>query len=303
MPDVPSSGKTILIAGPTASGKSAAALGLARMTGGEIVNADAVQVYKDLEILSARPGKDDLAVAPHHLFGFVDGATRYSAGEWARAAQKAIAQIHARARAAIIVGGTGLYFRALEAGLAEIPAAPADIRDAAARRYESIGAEKFREEVLSFDPDMQRLEPADRQRHIRAWEVYMTSGTPLSAFQSAPAAPIVAQTDARILIEPPRESLYAAINARFDDMIAAGALDEARALYARALAPDLPVMKAVGAGELVAHLKGEAGLEDAIELAKRNTRRLAKRQLTWFRHQANDWLRVASTREAVAALP
>jgi len=301
MPNAPS-GKTILIAGPTASGKSAAALAIADKIGGEIVNADALQVYRDLQILTARPSVGDLARAPHHLYGFVDGSTRFSAGDWVRAASAAISKIHVQERAAIIVGGTGLYFRALEKGLAEIPDVPADIRDAAADRFELLGAEKFRDEVLSFDPDMNRLEPADRQRHVRAWEVYQATGTPLSEFQNAPTKPVLDSFDAHILIEPPREALYAAIDARFDAMIGAGAIDEARALYARALDPELPAMKAVGAAELLAYIRSDVEFETAIDLAKRNTRRFAKRQLTWFRHQTRGWSRVQSCDEAVAAI-
>lgn len=293
--------KTILIAGPTASGKSAAALMLAEKIGGEIVNADAIQVYRDLRILSARPTPAEEARAPHHLYGHVDGRVRYSAGGWARDAATAIAGVHARGKTAIIVGGTGLYFRALEFGLAEAPEIPAEVRAAAQARFEEIGAAAFRAEVLAFDPAQMRLDPADRQRHIRAWEVFHAAGVPLSEIQKRPGAAIVERIDARVVIEPPRAALYAAIEARFDAMVAAGALDEARALAERRLDPGLPVMKAVGAAELLAHLAGRISLEEAVDLAKRNTRRFAKRQLTWFRHQAAAWPRV-STPEAAAAL-
>lgn len=290
---------TILIAGPTASGKSAAALQLAERIGGEIVNADALQVYKDLNILSARPSSSEAAATTHHLYGHVDGAIRYSAGEWSRAAARAIVEIHKREKTAIVVGGTGLYFRALETGLSEAPAIPAAVREAAAARFEGIGAEAFRREVLAFDPAMARLAPGDRQRHVRAWEVFKSCGAPLSEIQRRPGVPLIGRPEARLVIEPPREALFAAIDARFDRMIASGALTEAQALLARGLNPGLPVMKAVGAAELLRHLNGELSFADALDLAKRNTRRFAKRQLTWFRNQASSWKRALSPVEAV----
>jgi len=301
MPGEPS-GKSILIAGPTASGKSAAALELAEAIGGEIVNADAIQVYRDLRILSARPTSAEEARVRHRLFGHVDGAVRYSAGGWARDAASAIGDIHARGKPAIVAGGTGLYFRALEFGLAEAPAIPEEVRAAAAARLEAIGAEAFRAEVLQIDPALSRLDPADRQRHIRAWEVFHAGGVRLSELHERAGAPAAMRIDARIVIEPPRAGLYAAIEARYDGMISAGALEEARALAARGLDPGLPVMKAVGAAELVAHLSGRLSLDEAIELAKRNSRRFAKRQLTWFRHQAAEWPRAATAGEAARAL-
>lgn len=294
--------RTVLIAGPTASGKSAAALAVAREFGGEIVNADALQVYRDLRILSARPTAEDEATAPHHLYGQIDGAVRYSAGEWSRAARAAIADVHSRNGVAVIVGGTGLYFRALEKGLAQAPEIPTEIRTAASARFHEIGAEAFRCEVISFDPGMARLQPADRQRHLRAWEVYHACGETLTSLQARPAEPILGRIDARILIEPPRDGAYLAVESRFDAMMAAGALGEVRALRDRRLDPDLPVMKAVGAAELLAHLSGAFSLEEAMALAKRNTRRFVKRQMTWFRHQTPDWPRAASAGAAVEAI-
>lgn len=294
--------RTILIAGPTASGKSAAALAVARDIGGEIINADAIQVYRDLRVLSARPTAADEALAPHHLFGHVEGSQRYSAGGWARDAATAIAGVHARGNAAIVVGGTGLYFRALESGLSAAPAISAEIRTAAEARYEALGADAFRAEVLSFDPAMARLKPADRQRHIRAWEVFHGAGASLSQIQAQAGSPILDRIDARMVIEPPRDRLYRQIDARFDDMMTRGALEEARMLADKAYDPRLPVMKAVGAAELMAHLAGQLTLADAATLARRHSRRLAKRQLTWFRNQANAWLRAETVDHAVAAL-
>lgn len=290
----------VLIAGPTASGKSAAALAVARATGGEIINADALQVYRDLAVISARPDARDLASAAHHLFGHVDGSERYSVGGWARDARAAIDGILARGNRPILVGGTGLYFRAALGGLSDAPAIPEDVRRASAARLAEIGLASFRAEVLAFDPAMARLSPNDRQRHVRAWEVFQASGAPLSALQAAPGSAIVEEVAARIVIEPPREALHAAIDARFDAMLAAGALDEAKALAARRLDPGLPVMKAVGAAELLAHLAGAISLDKAASLAKQSTRRLAKRQMTWFRNQAADWPRASSPEEAAS---
>ncbi|MGE0409768.1 MAG: tRNA (adenosine(37)-N6)-dimethylallyltransferase MiaA [Amphiplicatus sp.] len=294
---MPDEAKVVLIAGPTASGKSAAALALAEEMGGEIVNADAIQVYRDLEILSARPGPDDLARAAHHLFGFLDGAARCSAGRWAGAAAAAIADIAPRGPA-IIVGGAGLYFKALTEGLSPIPEAPEAIRAAARARLAEIGPDAFRAEIVARDPAMARLRTSDAQRLIRAWEVAEATGRPFSSFQAAPRAPLFSAPARRFVIEPPREALYAAAEARFDDMMRRGALDEARRLLARGLDPGLPVMKALGAAELMAHLRGEISLDAAILLAKQNTRRFIKRQTTWFRHQAADWPRVENWREA-----
>ncbi len=286
----------ILIAGPTASGKSALALALAEEIGAEIVNADALQVYRDISILSARPSAAEEASAPHHLFGHVDGALRYSVGGWARDAAAALASIAARGRPAIVVGGTGLYFRALTEGLSEAPDISPSVREDAEARLAAIGLPAFRAEVLAADPAMARLKPGDRQRHVRAWEVYRATGRPLSAFQTG-GGPILAAPAARIVLAPPRATLYQAIEHRFDAMLRAGALGEAKALAARGLNPALPVMKAVGVPELLDYLGGRLSLQDAISLAKQSSRRFAKRQMTWFRNQTPDWPRASSSAE------
>ncbi len=293
--------KSAFIAGPTASGKSALALMLAEATGGEIVNADAIQVYADLDILSARPAADDLSRAPHHLYGFVDAATRYSAGRWARAALDIIASVHARERLAIVVGGTGLYFRALEGGLAPAPDVPAAISTEARARLDLIGLAAFRAEVLARDPAMARLAPADTQRHLRAWEIFEATGRPLSEWQSAAPAPF-ASAVARLILDPPREELYRRIEARFAAMAANGGLEEARRLADRRLDPALPAMKAVGAVELMRCLDGSLTLGEALALGAQNTRRLAKRQTTWFRNQTADWPRESEIDRGLAAL-
>ncbi len=291
----------ILIAGPTASGKSALALALAEEIGAEIVNADAMQVYRDLRVLSARPSAAEEARAPHHLFGHVDGSMRYSVGGWARDAAAALASIAARGRPAIVIGGTGLYFRALTEGLSEAPDIPPSVREEAETRLAAIGLSAFREEVIAADPVMARLKPGDRQRHIRAWEVHRATGRPLSAFQTG-GAPITVEPAARIVLEPPRAALYRAIEERFDAMLAAGALAEIETLAARRLNPALPVMKAVGAPELLDHRAGRLSLEAAISLAKQSSRRFAKRQMTWFRNQTPDWPRAADIQDGIAAI-
>ncbi len=292
----------ILIAGPTASGKSAAALTLAEEIGAEIVNADALQVYRDLAILSARPSPADGARARHHLFGHIDGAVRYSVGGWARDAGAALAAIEARAAPAIVAGGAGLYFRARTEGLSEAPGIPAEVRAEAGARLAAIGLPAFRAEVIAADPAMARLEPGDRQRHLRAFEVWRATGTPLSEIQKARGRPIAPRIAAKVVIEPSRADLYRAIDARFDAMLAAGALDEARTLLARGLDAMLPVMKAVGAAELVQHLTGGLPLDVAVRLAKQSSRRLAKRQMTWFRNQTPEWTRASSPAEALDIL-
>jgi tRNA dimethylallyltransferase len=291
----------ILIAGPTASGKSALALALAAEIDAEIVNADALQVYRDLSILSARPSAAEEERAPHHLFGHVDGAVRYSVGGWARDAAAALAAIAARARPAIFVGGTGLYFRALTEGLSEAPDIPPSVRAEAEARLAAIGLAAFRDEVIAIDPAMARLKPGDRQRHSRAWEVHRATGRPLSTFQTG-GAPMIAEPAARIILDPPRAALYRAIEERFDAMLAAGALAEVEALAARRLSPALPVMKAVGVTELLDHLGGRLSLAEAISLAKQSSRRFAKRQMTWFRNQTPDWPRAAHPRDGVNAI-
>lgn len=297
------SGETIiLIAGPTASGKSAAALALASAKGAEIVNADAMQVYRDLKILTARPSAADEAAAPHHLYGVLDADERCSAGRWASLAKDAIAAAASRDRPAIIVGGTGLYFRALEEGLSPIPAVPPAIRQQAEDRRAELGADAFRHEVIGFDPAMARLPAADAQRLIRAWEVYKATGQPLSHFQSLPREAKTAGISARIVIEPDRERLYARCDARAAAMMDEGAVEEVRRLLARTLDPALPAMKALGVKEIGAMLRGDASKDDALAMLQQATRHFAKRQLTWFRNQARDWPRAADAAAALRAL-
>ncbi len=289
----------VFIAGPTASGKSAAALTLAESLGGEIINADASAVYRDLRIITARPSVEEERRVPHHLFGCFDGQERCSAGRWARAATIRIEQIAAAGRLAFVVGGAGLYFRALEEGLSPIPETTVEIRAAARARLEAIGPDAFYDEVITRDPIMEKLHTSDTQRLLRAWEVFEATGQPLSLFQAEPRVPLIAKPVARVVIEPPREALYSACDTRFDHMMEQGALEEARNLAARGLDPGLPVMKALGAAELIEHIKGQMTLEAAVDRAKQNTRRFAKRQLTWFRGQAVNWSRAIGSDEAI----
>jgi tRNA dimethylallyltransferase len=292
----------LLIAGPTASGKSALALRLAEALDGEIVNADALQLYRDLRVLTARPTPEDEARAPHHLFGVADGADGWSVGRWLQAATPILADIAARGRRAIVVGGTGLYLRALTQGLAEIPPVPDAAREAAARRLDALGETAFRAALAVHDPAAAgRIAPGDRQRLIRAMAVYDASGRALSDWQGQTAPPLAPRAWRAAVLEPDRQTLYARCDARLGAMIAAGALDEVRALMARGLGPAQPIMKAVGVRELAAHLAGELMLDAALSLAQRETRRYAKRQLTWLRNQTPDWPRLANAADLEAA--
>ena len=288
-----------LIAGPTAGGKTALALRLAEGLGGEIVNADALQIYRDLRVLSARPTPEEEAGAPHHLFGVADAAEGWSVGRWLAAAEPVLESIAARGKPAIVVGGTGLYFRALTQGLAPLPAVPAEVRKATGERFDRLGETAFRAELRAVDAAAEaRISPGDRQRLARALEVHAATGRALSEWQTD-AAPAFARDFHAVVLEPPREALYARCDARFQTMARTGALDEVGALLSRGLDPALPAMKAVGVRELGAHLAGELALEEAIALGQQQTRRYAKRQLTWLRNQTPDWPRIeAEDKEA-----
>ena len=282
-----------LIAGPTASGKSALGQRVAEATGGEIVNADSMQLYAGLRVLSAGPSPEEQARAPHHLFGTVDPADGWSAGRWLRAANQVIAEVRGRARDAIVVGGTGLYFRALTEGLAEIPEVAADVRRATGAEFEAMGEAAFRARLARADPAAAaRIAPGDRQRLSRAWEVYVATGVSLSDQQARADGALPAGSWSVVALEPPRPQLYARCDARFEVMMSEGALSEVRALLARNLDPDLPAMKAVGVRELAMYLRGDLTLNDAIAAAQQETRRYAKRQMTWMRGQMADWPRV-----------
>ena len=284
-----------LIAGPTASGKSALALSLAVRTGAEIINADAIQLYADLDILTARPSKGDLAAAPHHLYGEVDGADGWSVGRWLRAVANLIGEIQGRGRSVILVGGTGLYFNALTRGLAEAPEIPPEARAAAQAVYDSHGEAAVRARLQILDPAAEaRIMPNDRQRLVRALEVVTATGRALSAWQ-ADTTPALAPGHWRgVVLSPLRETLYARCDRRVPLMVEVGVLDEVRRLAQRGLDPQLPVMKAVGYREFAACVAGQVALDEAIAATRQETRRYAKRQMTWFRNQTADWPRIES---------
>ncbi|HUT48324.1 MAG TPA: tRNA (adenosine(37)-N6)-dimethylallyltransferase MiaA [Alphaproteobacteria bacterium] len=280
----------IVIGGPTASGKSALAVDLAEELGGVVINADAMQIYRDLPILTARPGAADCKRAPHRLFGMIDAVDPCSAGRWRELALAAIGQARAEGKRPVVVGGTGLYLKALRDGIDEIPAVSPMIRAQIEARYDAEGGAAFRAVLARDDPQTaKRLPPGDRQRLVRAAAVLEATGRPLSAWQTGatdkaePALP----TQTFVLL-PPREALYAACDARFEAMVERGALAETGAFLARGLDPDLPLMKTVGLRELGRHIAGETSLEAAIAEGCRATRRYAKRQYTWFRHQIPD---------------
>ncbi len=285
---------TWLVAGPTAAGKSRLALSLAEAAGGEIVNADSMQIYADLRILTARPHPDAEARAPHHLYGVADAADAWSVGRWLAAARDVLAAIAARGATAIVVGGTGLYFRALTRGLADIPRIPAEIRAQTQAGLDGEGEAVFRRRLAGIDPEAAaRIAPGDRQRLTRAFEVWLATGRSLSDWQ-ATQAPILAPGRWRgLVVETPRAELYRRCDDRVLEMVAAGAVEEVARLVARDLPPASPALKALGVAAFAAHRRGELTLEEATFRAQMETRRYAKRQLTWFRNQTPDWPRLA----------
>ena len=275
----------LVVAGPTASGKSVLALELAEIFGGTIINADSLQIYRDLRVLTARPDALAELRAPHRLYGFLDAGERGSVANWRALALDEIAAATRAGRLPILVGGTGLYLRALEHGLAPVPEIPEQIRQEAVELHRLLGGVAFRERLATIDPaGAQRLYAGDRQRLLRAFEVVRATGVPLATWQRRPHSSS-AYRFSIILLAPPRQRLYAACDTRFARMIQADVLGEAAALAARGLDPGLPAMKAVGLAELLRYLRGEMPIEVAIAAAQRATRRYAKRQMTWFRHQ------------------
>ena len=285
----------ILIAGPTASGKSALALVVAERIGGVVVNTDSMQVYGDLKIITARPRPEDEVRAPHLLYGHVDAAVNYSVGQYVDDAGAALTEARRLGRTPIFVGGSGLYFKALTAGLAAVPAVPADIRAQVRERLSAEGAPALHLELERHDPAAAaRLEPNDRVRIARAQEVVLATGRSLADWHREGLPPLIAPNAvAKVFLAPERAELYRRIDARFEAMLAAGALEEVRALAARGLDPLLPAMKAHGVPWLIRCLAGEIALDQAAEKSRQDTRHYAKRQFTWFRHQLADWPRVA----------
>ena len=282
-----------LIAGPTASGKSALAVKLVQALDGVVINADASQLYADLSVLTARPTPADLQQAPHRLYGVADGGDAWSVGRWLRAVLPLLADARREGRCALVTGGTGLYFNALTRGLAEAPDVPADVRLAVQARYEQDGEAAFRAMLRGLDPAAEgRIAPRDRQRLVRALAVAEATGRAMTDWQ-ADTRPALAPGQWRgVVLDPPREALYARCDARVEQMLREGALDEVARLAARGLDPGLPVMKALGYRWLAAHLDGAISREQAIAATAQDTRRYAKRQMTWFRNQAADWARI-----------
>lgn len=285
----------VLIAGPTASGKSALAIALAERTGGVVVNADSMQVYADLRVITARPSPDEEARCTHRLFGHVDADADYSVGRWTQDAAQTLAALRAAGRLPIIVGGTGLYFRALTQGLAPVPAIPDAVRLRVRQEAEADSSQILHARLATRDPlTAFGLRPTDRQRILRALEVVEATGRPLAEWQAQAGAPLLdAERCLRLVLDVDREALRACINRRFAQMLEAGALLEVEALMGRDLAPDRTILKAHGVPALMRHLRGDIDLSAAAEEGQSDTRRYAKRQQTWFRHQMPDWERHA----------
>ena len=282
----------VLIAGPTASGKSALALALAERLGGVVINVDSMQVYRDLRIITARPTPEEEARAPHQLYGHVDAAENYSVGRWLADAQRSVSDAHGAGRMPILVGGTGLYFRALTTGLAAIPPIDPDIRAGLRARLESEGVESLHAELQSRDSvTAARVMVRDQSRILRALEVVESTGRPISDWHRDGMPPVLAPArTVKVFLTPDRGELKRRIETRFDLMLDAGALEEVRALDARHLAEHLPAMKAHGVPWLRRYLRGEISLVEAAEGGKMDTRRYAKRQGTWFRNQMPGWI-------------
>ena len=273
----------VLIAGPTASGKSAAALELAEKTGGVVINADSMQVYAQAPILTAQPSAQDQARAPHRMYGHIDAREVYSVGRWRDDVLKILQDLDGRMP--IFVGGTGMYFMALTDGLADVPAIPDDVRDAARALLVEIGVEALHARLAVRDPlTASKLRPSDPQRVLRAYEVFEATGRPLAQWQDEPAAPLLKDRKiAAFVLDPPRPVLREKIAERFSKMVDGGGLDEARAL--EGLDPSLPAAKLLGLRPLQALAAGTVGREEALETAVTATRQFAKRQMTWFRHR------------------
>ena len=300
------SSKAVLIAGPTASGKSALALELALSAGGTVINADSMQVYRDLRIITARPTHSEEARVPHRLYGHVDAAVNFSAGAWVSDAAKALEEAKAEGRLPIFIGGTGLYFKALTAGLSVVPPIPADVRENVRARLERSGVEALHAELARRDPRAaERLNLRDRTRIARALEVVEATGRSLLEWHHEGQPPLLPKDSFRaVFLAPQRDELYARIDARFDAMLGAGALKEVERLAARDLDPLLPAMKAHGVPALIRHLRGELSLEEAAIIGRADTRHYAKRQFTWFRHQLPDfeWVKPEEARGWLAAI-
>jgi tRNA dimethylallyltransferase len=289
----------ILIHGPTASGKTQLAIAVARKVDGEIINADAMQVYADLDVLTARPTAEEQGDVPHHMFGHVDGAELYSVARWIKEASAAIDTIRARGRTPVIVGGTGLYLHGLTDGLASVPEIPDAVREEVRARV-ARAPQAAHDELSRADPEAaRRISRGDRQRIARALEVFAATGQSLTSFQVAAEPFLQAGEWSGVVLTPPRRPTYARIDARVGVMMQTGGLEEARRLWKRGLPSDLPVMRAHGMPGFVEHFDKRTPLDEAMDRCRRDTRRYAKRQLTWIAHRFTLWPRIPSTDLAV----
>lgn len=276
----------LVIAGPTASGKSQLALEIAGRVDATLINADSMQVYRELRILTARPSVEDEAKAPHALYGVMSAAEPCSAGHWSRLAKEAIDAARAAGRMPILVGGTGLYLKAATEGLDEIPDVPGDVRQGVRALHQKLGQEAFFELLRSKDSVMaERLSPTDPQRTVRAMEVLEATGRSLSEWQKQSSGVPIAEPRRVIQMDPERDALYEACDRRVPKMLEEGALQEVADLVELGLDPALPAMKALGVQPIARHLSGEFDLAEAIRQTQQATRNYAKRQLTWFRGQ------------------
>jgi tRNA dimethylallyltransferase len=287
--------RAILIAGPTASGKSGLALRLAEQLGGVVINADSMQVYRELSVLTARPSVEEEARAPHALYGFAEGAQSYSAGRYAIDAAAALKDARGKGLRPIIVGGTGLYFKALLDGLSPMPAVPEAVRTRWRGAASEAAPGQLHRLLAERDAEMAaRLAPGDTQRIVRALEVIEASGVSLAEWQRRPRERVLDENDTiRLVIDPDRDALARRIGQRFEAMMEAGALEEAQQLAALGLDPTLPVMRAHGVRPLLLHLAGKLGRADAVAASQLETRQYAKRQLTWTRGTMRAWRRLS----------
>jgi tRNA dimethylallyltransferase len=295
-PTLATATKAVLIAGPTASGKSRLALELARRHGGTVINADSMQVYRELRVLTARPGLAAEGTVPHRLYGHVPVANRYSVGAWLGDVELTITKTREAGRLPIVIGGTGLYFKALGEGLAEIPTVPAEVRREVRARAEGETSEALHRRLAAIDPqDARQIRASDRARILRALDVFTATGRSMAEWRERPAARILEMSAVeRFVLDPERSLLHSRIDARAETMVAEGAIAEVEALLALRLSDDLPAMKAIGVRQIADYLAGGVSLSAALAGIKTETRRYAKRQLTWFRNQMSDWPRLST---------
>ena len=295
MKDLARNYDAILITGPTASGKSALALRCAAETGGVVVNADSMQVYDTLRVLTARPSEEEMAGIPHRLYGYVRATHSHSTGEWLRDVAELLPRLREEGRMPIFVGGTGLYFKALTGGLSDMPEITDDVRSGLRQRLKEEGAEQLHAELTALDPDAAAtLRPADGQRIVRALEVLQATGRSILDYQAKPGPVVVNPERAlKVVVLPDRAMLHERINRRFEQMFDCGAVEEVEVLLALHPDPDVPAMKAIGVAQITAMLKGEMTAGEVIERTSALTRQYAKRQMTWFRNQMDEsWTRI-----------